>query len=324
MELTGIHHVSALTAQAARNVDFYTRVLGMRLVKKTVNQDNTASYHLFYGDQVGNPGTELTFFDIPQAARTLPGTNSISRVALRVPDQAALRFWQERLRDLGVEQEAMTTHAGRAVLPFTDFEGQRLLLVDESGDAEKVAGTPWERSPVPPQAAIRGLGPVTLTVRDPAPTARVLTEVLGFRQVGHYAAPVATQPEIAVYATGPGGSGAEIHLATRQDLTPERLGRGGVHHVAFRVPTPEEHAQWIAHVEAAGIPTSGLIDRFYFRSLYFREPNGILFELATDGPGFAVDEDAATLGEQLALPPFLEPQRQQIEAKLHPLNTATQ
>ncbi len=322
MELTGIHHVSALTAQAAHNVDFYTRVLGMRLVKKTVNQDNTASYHLFYGDKVGNPGTELTFFDIPQAARNLPGVSSISCVALRVPDQAALTFWQERFRALGVEQAPMTAHAGRMVLPFQDFEGQRLLLVDESGDQEKVAGEAWEKSPVPVTAAIRGLGPVTLTVRDPQPTAQVLTELLGFRQVGAYAAPVATQPDVVVYATGPGGTGAEIHLSVRHDLGPERLGRGGVHHVALRVPTQVEHSQWLAHLEKAGVRTSGLIDRFYFRSLYFREPNGILFELATDGPGFAVDEAAETLGERLALPPFLEPQRQQIEAKLHPLDTS--
>ncbi len=322
MELTGIHHVSALTAQAAQNVDFYTRVLGMRLVKKTVNQDNTASYHLFYGDKLGNPGTELTFFDIPQAARNLPGVSSISRVALRVPDQAALTFWQERLRTFGVEQEPLTTHAGRTVLPFQDFEGQRLLLVDESGDPEKVAGTAWERAPVPVEVAIRGLGPVTLTVRDAQATARMLTELLGFRQVGHYAAPVTTQPNIAVYATGPGGAGAEMHVAERHDLGPERLGRGGVHHVALRVPTAEEHTQWLARLEEAGVRTSGLIDRFYFRSIYFRDPNGILFELATDGPGFAVDEAAATLGERLALPPFLEPQRQQIEAKLRPLETS--
>jgi glyoxalase family protein len=320
MQLTGLHHVSALTAQAQRNVEFYTRVLGLRLVKKTVNQDNTSSYHLFYGDEVGNPGTELTFFDIPRAAANLPGVGSISRIALRVTGQGALEYWQDRLTAHGVEHSPMMTVGGRTALAFQDFEGQHLLLSDDTG-AAVAGGNPWANSPVPVVQGIRGLDAVMLTVLDPAPTARVLTDVLGFRPAGHYPDPDAPQRQIHIFTTGAGGPGAEVHVETRTDLPLERLGRGGVHHVAFRVPDEEAHEAWFDRVESAGLRTSGQIDRYYFKSIYFREPNGILFELATDGPGFATDEDVAHLGERLALPPFLEPRRASIEAALQPLNT---
>lgn len=321
MELTGLHHVSALTAQAANNVDFYTRVLGLRLVKKTVNQDDPSSYHLFYGDERGNPGTELTFFDIPYAARNHPGVGSISRIALRVPGQDALAWWENRFAELGVEHDARTTEAGRHVLAFRDPEGQRLALVDDS-DAPLPGGTPWDRGSAPAPVGIRGLGEVSLTVRAIEPTERVLTEIMGFTRRGGYAAnDDGPQRDIIVFGTGVGGPGAEVHVDERSDLPRERLGRGGVHHVAFRVPTREQHLEWLDRLETAGLRTSGLIDRFYFRSIYFREPNGVLFELATDGPGFLTDEDGAHLGERLSLPPFLEPHRAAIEAGLRPLDT---
>jgi len=321
MELTGLHHVSALTAHAPENLAFYTRILGMRLVKKTVNQDDTTSYHLFYGDEVGHPGTELTFFDIPHAAATRPGVSSISRIALRVPDRAALAYWAERFAEYGVEHDPLTEEDGRAVLAFRDFEGQRLALIDDSG-ASVPGGTPWAKSPTPASAGIRGLGTVTLTVRHLAPTERVLTQVMGFRRAGSYPATEGPQREIIVFATGAGGPGAEVHVDERRDLSMEQLGRGGVHHVAFRVPTGAEHAAWLEQLQAARVPNSGLIDRYYFQSIYFREPNGILFELATDGPGFTSDEDEAHLGEGLALPPFLEPRRALIESRLQPLELA--
>jgi glyoxalase family protein len=211
--------------------------------------------------------------------------------------------------------------AGRAALAFADFEGQRLMLSDDTG-ATVPGGSPWERSPVPAVWGIRGLDAVRLTVRDAGPTVRVLTDVLGFRAAGQYTTDDAPKREIYIFTTGAGGPGTEVHVETRSDLPPERLGRGGVHHVAFRVPDDEAHDAWLDRVESAGLRTSGQIDRFYFKSIYFREPNGILFELATDGPGFATDEDIAHLGEQLALPPFLEPRRAAIEARLQPLDTA--
>ncbi|PTM58566.1 ring-cleaving dioxygenase [Desmospora activa] len=320
MELTGIHHVSALTANAPRNYDFYTNTMGLRLVKKTVNQDDTSSYHLFYGDEIGNPGTELTFFDLPHAGQTRPGVSSISAISLRVPDREALQYWKERLEEHGVEHDTIQSRAGRDTLAFRDFEGQRLILVPDD-DNQIIDSTPWEESPVPSKYGIRGLGPVTLTVSNAEMTTRVLTEVLGFRLVNQYPSPHSSQPDILVYATGAGGTGAEVHVEERTDLPHERLGRGGVHHVAFRVPNVTEYNEWLRRIETAGFRTSGPVDRFYFRSIYFREPNGILFELATDGPGFATDEDPEHLGEKLALPPFLEPHRASIEAKLRPLDT---
>lgn len=320
MELTGLHHVSSLTAQAARNVDFYTRVLSLRLVKKTVNQDDPSSYHLFYADGQASVGTEVTFFDIRHAAANRPGTQSISRVALRVPGRAALEYWRDRFGEAGIEHEPITMEMGRAVLAFRGFEDHRLALIDDT-DARIPGGQPWQKSSVPPKLGIRGLASVNLTVRDLEPTARVLTEVLGFRQEGSYPVGDEASRQIYVFATGPGGPGAEVHVKERPDLPRERLGRGGVHHVAFRVPNDQEIAAWRDRLEEAGLKNTGIIDRYYFRSLYFREPNGILYELATDGPGLAADEDPAHLGEKLALPPFLEPSRAQIEANLQPLET---
>lgn len=321
MELTGLHHVSSLTALAANNVDFYTRVLGLRLVKKTVNQDDITSYHLYYADNIGHPGTTVTFFDIPDLAPNRPGTSSISRITLRVTGTDTLKWWADRFDELGVKHEGVATVSGRSVLNFTDPEGQQLALVDDSG-APLAGGTPWEKSTTPAPQAIKGLGAVTLTVRDIEPTALVLEQVMGFKATGKYNAPEGPEREITVFSTGVGGPGAEVHVDPRPDLPRERLGQGGVHHVAYRVPSYEEHLAWLDRLESVGLRTSGLVDRFYFKSIYFREPNGILFELATDGPGFIdSEEDAEHLGQKLALPPFLENKRDFIEASLIPLDT---
>ena len=315
-EILGIHHVSALTADAGRNMAFYTRSLGMRLVKRTVNQDDPSCYHLFYADRKGSPGTDLTFFEIPQLAAEQPGTGSISGLGLRVADEASLTFWFDRLRLLGIAVGEPRRLGSWRVLPFTDFEGQRLMLVADGGAP---GGAPWQGGGVPPEHGVRGLGPVGLTVRHLGHSARILTDVLGFRQVGAYPAEVPGQPDVAVFAVGEGGAGAEIHVAERGDLAPERLGRGGVHHVALRVADDGAQRLWLERLEASHLRTSGIVDRHYFRSIYFRDPSGILFELATDGPGFAVDEPEDRLGERLALPPFLEPRRVEIEAHLHPI-----
>lgn len=321
MEFKGIHHVSALTAAAPENFAFYTKVLGLRLIKKTVNQDDISVYHLFYGDEKGNPGTELTFFEIPMAGRNRDGNNSISATSLRVPNDLALEYWKRRFAEHKVEHEEIREQAGRLTLGFRDFEGQRLILVSDEDNRGVPSGNPWKKSPVPAEYAITGLGPVRLTVPDAEPTSVVLTELMGFRRKGQYPSAVEGQPDIIVYETGEGGTGAEVHVEERNDLPHERLGRGGVHHVAFRVEDEEELRTWINRINSVKLSNSGFVDRFYFRSLYFREPNGILFELATDGPGFATDEHLDHLGESLALPPFLEPKREQIESMLKPLNT---
>jgi glyoxalase family protein len=323
MELTlkGLHHVSAITAKAPENFKFYTEVLGLRLIKKTVNQDDISVYHLFYGDETGNPGTELTFFELPMSGRNRDGNNSISALSLRVPSDAALAYWETRLAEYGVQHGSITELGGRQTLSFRDHEGQRFLLVSDEHNTGVAGGTPWAKSPVPAEYGILGLGPAHLTVERAEDTAVVLEGLLGFRRKGTYPSTAAGQPDVIVFETGEGGSGAEIHLEERNDLPGERLGRGGVHHVAFRVDNEEELKQWVERIRTVRLPNSGFVDRFYFRSLYFREPNGILFELATDGPGFATDEDIEHLGESLALPPFLESKRAQIEAHLKPLDT---
>lgn len=319
MELGGLHHVTAVTGDAPGNLDFYTRVLGMRLVKKTVNQDDVSAYHLFYADNDGSAGTEVTFFDWPNAGPNVPGAGSISAIGLRVPGRESLDWWRQRLDEHGVQHQGIREQGGKQALPFVDPEGQRLVLVaDEGGGMEH--GAPWPASPVPAAHQIRGLDHAAITVRELVPTATVLSEVLGFRQAREYTSPDDGE-RVIVFETGPGGHGTEVHVHERPSLSRGRVGIGGVHHIAFRVPDDEQHRQWRDRVRAAGIGITDVIDRFYFRSLYFREPGHVLYELATDGPGFAVDEDAATLGESLALPPFLEPHRAQIEAGLKPLDS---
>jgi glyoxalase family protein len=320
MKLLGLHHVSILTGKAERNFQFYTKVLGMRLVKKTVNQDNTESYHLFYGDAKGSPGTEITFFDIPGLGSTHPGVSSISSVSLRVKNSDSLTYWENRFKQLGINHEKIVKRANRDTLAFLDFDGTRLMLVADNGEKGVSSGVAWDQSDVPVEHGILGLGPVTLTVAVAEPTISVLTEVLGFTKVGTYPSLVGYFPDIQVYATGEGGPGAEVHIETRPDFPREKPGRGSVHHVAFRIPNEEEYEYWAKRISSFGLINSGKVERYYFKALYFRDPNHILFELSTDTPGFDVDEPLETLGESLALPPFLEPQREQIEAKLRPLH----
>lgn len=313
MQLTGIHHLTAISANPRGNLAFYTGTLGMRLVKKTVNQDDVSAYHLFYADGEANPGTDLTFFDFP-AAPERRGVNSISRTALRVHGETTLAYWSDRLRAAGVRAGDVALIDGRLTLPFEDGEGQRLALIDDGGVG---AASPWEKSSVPQQHQLRGLGPISLDVHDLGRTGDTLTAVMNMRHIREYAAADGTRTQ--VFAMGEGGPAAELHLAERRDLAMARQGAGGVHHVAFRTPDDEQYEAWGARLNELRIANSGEVDRFYFRSLYFREPNGILFEIATDGPGFATDEPLATLGEKLALPPFLEARRASIEAGLKPL-----
>ncbi|MCM3764910.1 ring-cleaving dioxygenase [Neobacillus niacini] len=320
MELLGLHHVSILTGKAERNYQFFTKILGMRLVKKTVNQDNTESYHLFYADAEGTPGTEVTFFDIPGLGHSYRGTSDISTVSLRVKSTDSLHFWSDRFDQFGIQHGEIEKRANRDSLSFTDFDGTRLILVADNGEQGVRAGIPWEQEEIPSEHAIIGLGPVTLTVGISEPTVGVLTEVMGFRYVGSYPSLEGDFRDILVYTTGEGGSGAEVHIETRPDLPRARLGRGGVHHVAFRVPNEEEYNQWAERLKDNRLPNSGKVDRYYFKALYFREPNGILFELSTDMPGFATDEPMETMGQKLALPSFLEPRRNEIEEKLRPLD----
>jgi glyoxalase family protein len=321
MQLTGIHHLTAVSADAPGNLRFYTQTLGLRLVKKTVNQDDVTAYHLFYADGKGSPGTDVTFFDWP-AARERRGTRSIVRTGLRVaPGTESLRYWADRFRELNVKQDDVVERNGRAVLDFEDPEGQRLSLVADEG---VWTPHPWEKSPVPAQHQIRGLGPITLSVPDLAPTDAVLTNVLNMRQAREFKANGSDgsdrEATVHVYQMGDvPGPAAELHVAVEPQMWNTRNGAGGVHHVAFRVPTFADYDRWAERLQQLGVRSSGPVDRFSFKSLYFREPSGILFELATDEPGFHADEPMEHLGEKLSLPPFLEGRRAEIEAGLKPL-----
>ena len=314
MQLRGIHHLTAVTADARGNHDFYTRILGMRLVKKTVNQDDVSAYHLFYADGEASPGSDLTFFDWP-VARERRGTRSIAETGLRVAGQGALAWWRKRFQDQGVRHGDIAERDGRRILVFEDAEGQRLCLIDDGGAG---ASHPWRDSSVPAEHQVRGLGPITLSVPELAATDGVLRRVLSMRAAREYRDAGDAAVTTHVYEMGEGGAQGELHVRVEPGVAAAGLGAGGVHHVAFRIPD-ETYGEWTDRLKQMRMPSSGPIDRFYFRSLYFREPNGILFEIATDGPGFAADEPLDKLGETLALPPFLEHRRRSIEANLKPL-----
>lgn len=306
MGVHSIHHVTAVTAKIQDNLGFYTQTLGLRLVKKSVNQDDVSAYHLFYADAVGSPGTDMTFFDWPMIGSNVPGAGSVALTSFRVRSDA-LDWWEDRLQAANSHPLRGEDSLGRPNILFADNEGQRLELVDDSGlDSHAKA---WD-AVVPKDKAIRGFLGVTLESAKPESTVKFLSEVFGYQ-------PSARDPQ-SYEVSGDGAYGrVRVIEPTVQRFT--RLGAGGVHHVAFRVSDEDELLAMRDKVAAFGLHPTNEIDRFYFKSVYFREPGGILFEMATDGPGFASDESQESLGEKLALPPFLEGQRAQIEAGLKPL-----
>ena len=304
MQLNGFHHLTAITADAPRNHQFYTKALGLRMVKKTVNQDDTSAYHLFYADGLGSAGTDITFFDWPTGPERR-GTHSVVRTGFRIKGEKAFAWWSDHFKQNNIAADRVTEENGRMVIHFEDFEGQRLSLVDDESDA---APHPWAQSPVPEEFQLRGLGPITMSVPDLKPTDMVLTQVLGMK-------PAARFGDTHVYHMKGVGPVAELHVRVEPNLPQAMQGAGSVHHVAFNIPM-DHYQAWADHLKTMRVPNSGPVDRFWFKSLYFREPGGILFELATDGPGFQADEPMDKLGETLSLPPFLEPQRAAIEAKL--------
>ncbi len=316
MQLHGLHHVTAVTAQIANNVTFYTQTLGLRLVKKSVNQDDVSAYHLFYADKLGSPGTDMTFFDWPTIGPDRRGTDSIVNTMFRVNGRAALDYWVARFDQLGVKHEGITRFNGRDVLRFDDPEGQRLTLVDDQG--APFEGELWLGAGIPEEHAIRGFYGAALSTPSLDYLAPILTQLLGWEETNRL---TNTAGEIvAIYSMDGGGPGKEIHVVEQPQSPGARLGAGGVHHIAFRVTNDNEQRYWRQRLVSARLPVSQFIDRYYFRSIYFRISDGILFEIATDEPGFTADESLETLGERLALPPFLEPRRAEIEAGLKPIN----
>jgi len=312
-EITGLHHVTAIAGDAQENLDFYTGVLGMRLVKKSVNQDMPDTYHLFYADAEGHPGSDLTFFPWPGRPHARQGIGLAVEVALAVPP-GSLAYWSERLAGLGIATGAPEVRRGERVLPATDPHGLPLALV-ETDDRRDFA--PWTTGPVPERWQIRGLHAVRLWERDLAATGSFLTGTLGFTAMGEESG--WHRFGVAPADGALGGSGAHIELRELPDERRGAWGVGGVHHVAWRVPDEEAELAVRERVAAARRRPTEVIDRFWFKSVYFLEPGGVLFELATERPGFTKDESVTALGEHLVLPPWLEPRRAKIEAELPPL-----
>lgn len=309
-KIPGHHHISMITKNANQNNHFYKNILGLRRVKLTVNQDDPSMYHLFYGDKTGSPGTELTFFEIPMVGHTYRGTNAITRIGLLVPSVESLQYWKARFEEYGVYHGEISTYANRPALKFEDQEGLRLVL--QVSDGKKVDHwETWENSFVPEEHQIQGMGSIEITVRRIEKLARTLTEMFAFTEVSR-------AKSEAIFQSIEGEPFGEI-VVKQMDGPSEKPGRGSVHHLAIRVKSDEELDYWDKQVKQRGFHSSGIIDRYYFKSLYFRESNGILFEIATDEPGFTIDGDVEHLGEKLDLPPFLEDRRVEIEGKLTPI-----
>ncbi|MCC7164208.1 MAG: ring-cleaving dioxygenase [Anaerolineae bacterium] len=308
--VNGIHHVTAIAGDPQENLDFYVGVLGMRLVKKSVNQDVPDTYHLFYADGVGTPGSDITFFPWPQMAPARIGTGLAVHVSFAVP-HGSLSYWRERLNKFKVAYGETETRFGETVLPFHDPHGLELALVETDIPERFVV---WDGSSVPPEHQIRGMHSVRLFERRLAATERLLTERMGFHFVGE-------ENGWRRFAAQEGSSGKIADLQEHPNMPRGEWGTGGVHHVAWRTNDVDAEMSLREEIARAGLQPTPLIDRFWFQSVYFREPGGTLFELATDGPGFDRDEDMKHLGEQLILPPWLEPHRAEIEAVLPPLRS---
>jgi len=304
--MTGLHHVTAIAGKARRNLDFYTDILGLRLVKKTVNFDDPGTYHFYYGDERGRPGTILTFFPWENAAPGRGGVGQVHQTSFVVP-QDSLGYWAHRFIEKGVAHEPLEKKFDETVLPFSDPDGTRVSLVGASSAGSKTGDN---SSIVPSEFAIRSLYGVTLLLDDSLRTAAMLTDVFGFKEI-------ARDGSIVRYQTNSEGVGAVVDIHVAKGFFPGSLGRGSVHHIAFRATDDlAQSAMATKLVKDHGLHPTEQKDRTYFRSVYFREPGGILFEIATDAPGFDVDEPVEKLGRALKLPAFLDPYRKDIESAL--------
>ncbi len=301
----GIHHVTAITGEPQPNIDFYVGVLGLRFVKKTVNFDVPDTYHLYYGDDIGRPGTALTFFSWLNVPKGKRGSGQVSTIAFSVP-VGSLDYWRQRLAQHGVETAEPSKRFDEQVLAFDDPDGLPLELVAHTS-AEQ--GTYWQKGPVPPQYAIRGFHSVSLSVARFASTEHFLTEVMGFHKVD-------SEGKRSRYQAGDEGSGHIVDVLDQPEVPHGSESIGSVHHVAFRTASDNEQLAWRQKLIARGANVTPVMDRCYFHSIYFREPGGVLFEIATDQPGFTIDESIEELGTHLKLPPWLEEQRDLIERGL--------
>ena len=314
-QFKGIHHVTAITSSAEKIYDFYTQVLGLRLVKKNVNQDDLSTYHLFFADDRGNPGTDMTFFDFNGSAPHQKGTNDISRTSFRVPNDEALNYWEKRLIHYKIKLNSIIEHFGKRVLYFEDFDKQQYAIFSDENNKGITSGEPWHKGPVPDEYAITGLGPIFLRVQFEEMMEHALIEVMKMRKIE-------SEDNFTLYEMGKGGNGASVIVEKDDTSESARQGYGGVHHVAFRVADKEHLDAWERHFNELGLPNSGFIDRYYFKAVYIRLYPTILFELSTEGPGFIDDEETyEVLGETLTLPPHLRDKREYVESQLPNFDT---
>lgn len=311
-KIEGHHHISMITKNVKENDEFYQKILGLRRVKVSINQEDPSMYHVFYGDLVGSPGTGLTFFEIPAVGQTHRGTNAITRIGLLVPSYDSLIYWKGRLEMYGVQTSEITTYAGRDALHFEDSDGLRLVLLNGNGESVPEYWQDWGCSYVDKEHRVLGMGPIEMTVQSLDSLSKTLENIFGYELISH-------EGRQAIYQSVKGHGFGEI-VIVEHDGPKEKPGRGSVHHLAIRVKDGENLRFWEKRIQDFGFEVMKITDRYYFESLYFKEENGIVFELATDGPGFTVDASIEELGTKLDLPPFLESKRAEIEAKLTQIN----
>ncbi len=306
-EILGIHHVTAIAGEPQQNVDFYSDFMGLRLVKLTVNYDDPQTYHLYYGDEHGRPGTILTFFPWPGAPKGRKGSGQVTTVSLSIP-QGSTQFWVDRLDGHGIKFDGPVNRFDERVISFSDPDGLNLELVEHPGETRGGRN----RGPVPGKHSVRGFFGVTLSEEGYERTASLLTKTMGFNLVNE-------EGNRFRYQVGAGGPGALVDILCQPDSPTGLVSVGTVHHVAWRTPTDEQQGRWREELVRAGLNVTPVIDRKYFHSIYYREPGGVLFEIATDPPGFTVDEKEEELGTKLMLPPRLEPLRARLNQVLPPV-----
>lgn len=313
--LLGIHHVTAITSDAKKIYEFYTQILGMRLVKKNVNQDDIETYHLFFADDLGSPGTDMTFFDFKNISAKQEGNNEISKTSFRVPSDQALEYWMKRFDHYNIKHSEIKSLFNRKYIEFEDFDKQQYALFSDEGIAGVKPGVPWKFGPVPHEFSIIGLGPIFLRVHDVNHMHQALVSILNFKHIDSF-------NEYLLYETGQGGNGASVIVELSNNRLLAQQGYGSVHHVAFRTSDTTHLLAWKEHFDDLGLQNSGYVDRHYFESVYIRLYPNILFELATDGPGFIDDQETyETLGQTLTLPPHLRQHQDFVEKTLKPFDS---
>lgn len=313
--IQGIHHVTAITSNAHKIYRFFTDILGLRLIKKTVNQDDIQTYHLFFTDDLGSAGTDMTFFDFPGMPKSEPGTDSISKTSFRVPSDAALNYWLKRFIEHNISHGEIEERFGKKFITFEDFDQQQYQLISDQNNSGVSAGIPWKNSNVPAEYGIIGLGPSFITIENFTQIQTILVDLLGFDLID-------AEGNFHLFEVGAGGNCASIIVEHQNQLKKAIEGFGAVHHLALRVVDQEALRFWINKIGQTNLPSSGFVDRFYFASEYFRAAPGVLFELATDGPGFFQDETYENAGEKLSLPPLLEKKRTKVEEYVRSLDTS--